>query len=354
VAAEVHVILAGDIGGTKTHLALYELRDGELKLLSDRIYPTREFPSLEAVCESFLSGCPESVALPDAACFGVPGPIIGGVSHAAHVPWRIEEKALAAALPIRSLRLINDLEATARGVPYLHPEDTVVLQRGEPIDPITRGNIAVIAAGTGLGEAGLIALGDGSYIAIASEGGQCDFAPRGINQGEQDDQIALTRFIAAEFGHASYERVLSGPGLFNIYRFLRSRIDPDQDDPELEWLAERMAREDPAAVIGEVGGARRDRRCERALEMFVAIYGAEAANLALKFMATGGVYIAGGIAPKILASLESGGFIRAFNDKGHLAGVLRRIEVRVILNQAAARTVTLIGAARAAIELLRL
>lgn len=328
MAAEV--ILAGDVGGTKIHLALHDVLGGQLESITDRIYQTREFTSLEAVCADFLRGRPS----PGAACFGVPGPVIAGVSHATNVPWRIEEKSLAAALQVRSLRLINDLEATARGVPHLSPDETVILQSGEPD---LGENIAVIAAGTGLGEAGLISHG-GTYTAVASEGGHCDFAPRG------DEQIELMHFVTSQFGHASYERVLSGPGLFNIYRFLNSRTN----EPEPAWLTERLAREDPAAVIGEVGIAGGDRRCERALELFVAIYGAEAANLALKFMALGGVFLGGGIAPKILPSLKDGGFIRAFNDKGRLGELLRRIEVRVILNQATA----LIGAARTAMELL--
>jgi glucokinase len=330
--AGTKLIIAGDVGGTKTHLGIYEV-DGHgpnLRALSGRIYDSRVFRGLDAICVDFMRDLPR----PDAACFGIPGPIIRGVSHATNLPWEVEENALAETIGVRRLKLVNDLQATALGVPHLAADETVVLQKGESIPG---GNIAVIAAGTGLGEAGLIA-GESGYTAIASEGGHCDFAPRG------EEQTKLMMFLADQFGHASVERALSGPGLFNIYRFLKRYME----QPEPEWLSERLAHEDPAAVINEVGSAGADLRCARAVEMFIAIYGAEASNLALKFMALGGVFIGGGIAPKMLASLNGGGFIRAFNDKGRLGELLRRIEVRVILNQATA----LLGAAWTAARLL--
>jgi glucokinase len=326
-------VLAGDIGGTKTHLGLYRVEGGAPALLRDRLYATREFKTLEEVARDFLSG---AWAI-DAACFGVPGPVIGGVSHATNVHWTMEERALASALGVPGARLINDLEATAYGMLHLQESETAVLQRGEP--PASRAPIAVIAAGTGLGEAGLVPLDDGRWRSIASEGGHTDFAPRGR------EQIELLEYLGSEFDHVSFERVLSGPGLVNIYKYLKACTP----GAEPQWLAVEFARAtDAAEVISAAALTSRDPRCVEALRIFTDIYGAEAANLALKFMALGGVYIGGGIAPKILPMLSDGGFVRAFLAKGRLDKVMARIPVRVSLNQATA----LIGAARCAMEML--
>jgi glucokinase len=326
-------VLAGDIGGTKTLLGLFRVEGGAPELLREKHYATRDFKTLEEVASDFLSG---AWAI-DAACFGVPGPIIGGVSHATNVPWTMEERALARSLGVPGARLINDLEATAYGMLQLQESEIAVLQRGDP--PAWRAPIAVIAAGTGLGEAGLVPLEDGRWRSIATEGGHADFAPRGR------EQIELLEYLGNEFDHVSFERVLSGPGLVNIYKFLKARAP----DAEPQWLTDEFARDtDAAAVIGEAALKGRDPRCVEALRIFTDIYGAEASNLALKFMALGGVYVGGGIAPKILATLGAGGFVRAFLAKGRLDKVLARIPVRVSLNPAAA----LIGAARCAMEML--
>jgi glucokinase len=326
-------VLAGDIGGTKTLLGLYRVEGGAPELLREKLYATRDFKTLEEVAGDFLSG---AWAI-DAACFGVPGPIIGGVSHATNVPWTMEERALARALGVPGARLINDLEATAYGMLQLQESEIAVLQRGDP--PASRAPIAVIAAGTGLGEAGLVPLEDGRWRSVATEGGHADFAPRGR------EQIELLEYLGDEFDHVSFERVLSGPGLVNIYKFLKARAP----DAEPQWLTDEFARAtDAAAVISEAALKGRDPRCVEALRIFTDIYGAEASNLALKFMALGGVYVGGGIAPKILATLGAGGFVRAFLAKGRLDKVLARIPVRVSLNPAAA----LIGAARCAMEML--
>ena len=326
-------VLAGDIGGTKTLLGLYRVEGGAPTLLREKHYATRDFKTLEEVASDFLSG---AWAI-DAACFGVPGPIIGGVSHATNVPWTMEERALARALGVPGARLINDLEATAYGMLHLQESEIAVLQRGDP--PAARAPIAVIAAGTGLGEAGLMPLEDGRWRSIATEGGHADFAPRGR------EQIELLEYLGDEFDHVSFERVLSGPGLVNIYKFLKARAP----GAEPQWLADEFARDDDAAaVISEAALKGRDPRCVEALRIFTDIYGAEASNLALKFMALGGVYVGGGIAPKILATLSAGGFVRAFLAKGRLDKVLARIPVWVSLNPAAA----LMGAARCAMEML--
>jgi glucokinase len=326
-------VLAGDIGGTKTLLGLYRVEGGAPTLLREKLYATRDFKTLEEVASDFLSG---AWAI-DAACFGVPGPIIGGVSHATNVPWTMEERALARALGVPGARLINDLEATAYGMLQLQKNEVAVLQTGDP--PASRAPIAVIAAGTGLGEAGLVPLEDGRWRSVATEGGHADFAPRGR------EQIELLEYLSGEFDHVSFERVLSGPGLVNIYKFLKAR----GTDAEPQWLSDEFAgASDAAAVISEAALKGRDPRCIEALRIFVDIFGAEAANLALKYMALSGVYLGGGIAPKILAILNAGGFVRAFIAKGRLDKVMARIPLRVSLNPAAA----LAGAARCAMEML--
>jgi glucokinase len=318
------VILAGDIGGTKTHLGLFRAAGPELVPIRDCVYHTSAFASLEQACAAFLTADDRI----GAACFGVPGPVIDGVSHATNVAWDMARDSLQRAIGGVPTHLMNDLEVTAYGLPYLKESEVDVLQRGE--DRHGPANIAVIAAGTGLGEAALIAT-PGGYFAVPSEGGHCDFAPRGT------EQCALLDFLAREFDHVSFERVLSGPGLHNIYRFVVSR----RPGPEPAWLADRMRTEDPSAVIGESAIAGSDARCVHALEIFTAIYGAEAANLALKYLAIGGVYLCGGIAPKILPFLRRGGLLAAFLDKGRLRSTLERCGVRVSLNPSAA----LIGAA---------
>jgi glucokinase len=325
-------VLAGDIGGTKSLLGLYRVEDRMLAQLRQQHYATRDFATLEEVARDFLGG-----SRVDVACFGVPGPIIGGVSHATNVTWTMEEKTLAGALGALTVRLINDLEATAYGMLQLQEKEFAVLQAGEA--PPAPAPIVVIAAGTGLGEAGLVPIGDGLWRSIASEGGHADFAPRGR------EQIELLEYLSAEFDHVSCERVLSGPGLVNIYKFLRAR----SSKPQPQWLADEMSRAtDVAAVISETGLAGRDAQCAEALRIFVEIYGAEASNLALKYMALGGVFVGGGIAPKILSALSSGAFVRSFRAKGRLDKVLSRIPLRVSLNPGAA----LVGAARCAMEML--
>ncbi len=323
------LVLAGDVGGTKTHLGLYQVAAHEPRLLREQRYPTQSYKSLEEVCAEFVGA--DRV---DAACFGVPGPVIEGRAHATNVPWEMAEQPLTRMLGSR-VRLINDLGATAHGMIHLGPGEFEALQQGT--FAVHQANIAVIAAGTGLGEAALV-FEDGRYHAVASEGGHADFAPRG------DEQIELLRFLTPQFDHVSFERVLSGPGLVNIYRFMRARAA----EPEPDWLERELSSGDPAAAVAGAALEDRDAACVRALEMFCDIYGAEAANLALKVLALGGVYLGGGIAPKILPMLRRGGFIKSFLAKGRLTDLLRQIEVRVSLNDSAA----LIGAAHLAAAML--
>ena len=326
------VILAGDIGGTKSHLGLFRVEEGALTVLREHRYATADFRTLEDVCADFLRAGTQSI---HAACFGVPGPIIGGEARATNVPWTMREDRLSRALNGIRVRLINDLGAAAYGVIHLADSEVRVLQRGTM--PIHQGNIAILAAGTGLGEAALV-FENGRYYAVASEGGHASFAP------QNDEQIELYRYLRARFGHVSVERVLSGPGLFNIYSFLRTR----RTTTEPKWLTELLEEEDVGAVISEAALNHRDPECVHALEMFVDIYGAEAGNLALKVLALGGVYLSGGIAPKILPALTDGRFTDAFNDKGRLDELLSKIRVQVALNP----NCGLIGAAYCAISTL--
>jgi glucokinase len=311
------MILAGDIGGTKTVLALFEPTSSGVRQLRDAVFPSAEYPSFDDVVTAFLDA--ERGVL-DAACFGVAGPVIDGRAQITNLPWSIEEGALAALTKAPRVKLLNDLEATAYGVLFLDDAQRCVLNAGST--PVRQGNVAVIAAGTGLGEALLYTDGT-QYHPVASEGGHADFAPR------TDEEIELLRYLRARFhGHVSYERVLSGPGLYNIYCFLREAQD---GGAEPAWLTAQLAGGDRSATIAEHGLAGDEAVCVNTLELFAAIYGAEAGNLALKCLALGGVFVAGGIAPKILPVLRNGGFMRAFTDKGRFASLLDRLPVTVAL-----------------------
>jgi len=324
------LILAGDVGGTKTDLGLFKHSAGTLELVREHRYATAKFDSLEAVCVDFVGA-----GAVNAACLGVPGPIIDGRAHATNVPWELSSATLSRALKGVPVRLLNDLAAIAYGMVNLKPSEFVVLHPAE--NPPAHGNIAVIAAGTGLGESSLVWEGD-KYYAVASEGGHADFAPHDA------EQVELLRSLAAEFGHVSYERVLSGPGLWNVYQFLRRESHVE----EPAWLSAQIAAGDASAAVSEAAIAGRDPVCVQALTMFCDIYGSEAANLALKVLALGGVYLGGGIAPKILPMLTNGTFVRGFLAKGRLNEILKRMEVRVSLNPAAG----LLGAAHVAAAML--
>jgi len=321
------VILAGDVGGTKTALALFELRDGALVLEREATLPSREFPAFEDAVARFLDGGTRPAV--EAACLGVAGPVVNGRSVTTNLPWQLDEATLAASIPARRVRLLNDLEATGYGVLTLPPTALEPLQRGAA----RRGNMVLIAAGTGLGEALLIWDGQ-RHLVVASEGGHVDFAPR------TDLETELLRFLRKELGRVSYERVLSGPGLYNVYRFLRDTGGL----AEPSWLHDRIATGDPSAVVSEVGLAGGHPLCVQALDLFVSVYGAEAGNLALKALAVGGVFVGGGIAPKIRAKLADGTFVTAFCDKGRFAELMASIPISLVLEPRAA----LLGAAHVA------
>lgn len=321
------MILAGDIGGTHTRIAFFREEGDRLLSVREETFPSRTHSGLAEIVQQFLSAHKLSPAI---ACFGIAGPVKNGRGETTNLPWIVDAKLLSNELAIPTVLIINDLEATAYGVTILEPTDWAVLSTGSP-DAV--GNAAVIAAGTGLGEAGLYWNGQ-SYRPFATEGGHTDFAPR------LSLEIELLQFLLARFDRVSYERVLSGPGLVNIYQFLRETGRGD----EPTWLAEELRLQDPAAVISQAALAERSALCVQALDLFVSIYGAEAGNLTLKMMATGGIFIGGGIAPKIAPKLMTPTFMQAFLTKGRMRPVLEATPVRIILHGQTA----LLGAARCA------
>jgi glucokinase len=318
------MLLAGDVGGTKTDLAIYSSESGPRAPVVEKTFPSDAYASLEDVVREFLAQQDLEISR---ASFGVAGPVVDGRAKITNLPWEISEDRLEEELGF-PVRLLNDLEAIAYAVPSLEPGDVETLNAGQSAEG---GAIAVIAPGTGLGEAFLT--WDGSrYRAHASEGGHADFAP-----GSQLE-IDLLRYLQERFGHVSYERVCSGQGIANIYAFLK---DSGYEEPD--WLAERLAvAEDPTPVIVEVAlGEKACEICATALATFVSILGAEAGNMALKILATGGVYLGGGIPPRVLAALRGERFMEAFRHKGRFADFVARVPVHVILNA----KVALFGAA---------
>ena len=310
------ILLAGDIGGTSARLAYFEQANGRLRPLVEEVKRSHEYPSLQAAVLEFKNKHKYEVAC---ACFGVAGPVNEGRVEAPNLPWVIEAKVLERELGLSKVYLINDLEANAHGLTELSEEDFAVLAPGAVG---AKGNGAVISAGTGLGEAGLY--WDGvRHHPFAAEGGHSDFAPANELQGE------LWHYLRQKFGgHVSWERVLSGPGQHNIYQFLRD-TGKGKEEP---WLAEEIKAGDASAMISKHGLSGKSPLCVQAVNLFVEVYGAAAGNLALKYLATGGVYIGGGIAPKILPKLKESRFFEAFCDKGRLRSLLEKIPVRVVLN----------------------
>jgi glucokinase len=327
------VILAGDVGGTKTALALYQVTSEAARApraLREAVFSSPDHPGLLPVLREFLAG--EHIA---AACFGVAGPVAGNRAATPNLAWVVDGAEIAAATGIPRVELVNDLVAMGEGIAALDASQLATLQDGEA-DPA--GNAALLAAGTGLGCATLAACGeDGGLVPLPSEGGHADFAAR------TEDEIALLRFLRRRHGRVSVERVVSGLGLRNLYEFLAG-IWPGEGDPEVARLLSAAGEADSGRVIGEAAAAGSCPLCARAVEMFVDAYGAVAGNLALTALATRGLYLGGGIAPKLLPQLADGSFLAAFRDKGRHRALLERIPVRVILEE---RT-PLLGAARRA------
>lgn len=322
------LILAGDIGGTSTRLAYFDATDGVLKPLAMEHFSSREAGSLAELVDRFAAA---QGLVAERACFGIAGPVRQGRVRTPNLPWSVEAAGLAQVLNLPTVELINDLEANAYGIDLLAADDLAVLNPGVA-DPT--GTIAVVSAGTGLGEA--LAYWDGTaHRPLPSEGGHADFAPR----NELEAELLLS--LRAEHGRVSTERIVSGPGLRNIYRFLRD----GHHLPESPAVAEAMLQNDPSAVISGAALAGECSLCGQTLDLFISLYGAEAGNVALRYLATGGIYLGGGIAPKIIDRLRGPGFMMAFTAKGRLSPLLEKIPVRVILNERTA----LLGAGRCAL-----
>ncbi|HWB18070.1 MAG TPA: glucokinase [Vicinamibacterales bacterium] len=325
------LILASDVGGTKTLIGLFRPSGGRPEDVVTREYATQDFDSFAHLVQTFL----DDVDRPrvDAVCAGVAGLVDGLTAVLTNAGWHVDLGVVAAQLGHCPAALLNDLEAMAYSVLVLHPDERCVLQAG---DPKPQGNAAIIAAGTGLGEAELHYV-DGRFVPSPSEGGHADFAARNARE------LALAEMLINRFGRVENERVLSGPGLVNVARFTH------RDAPGDGCTALSAGEDEAAAAVSENALAGSCARCVEALDMFVEAYGAEAGNLALRSVATGGIYVSGGIAPKILPAIEQGGFMRAFRDKAPLDTLLANIPVTVILNPKAG----LIGASVRAAELIQ-
>lgn len=309
------LVLAGDIGGTKTAIATARIDGRRLRIVRERVYRSGDYPGLEAIVEDFLAG--GRGPSPRLAAFGVAGPVLGGRARVTKLPWTLEERRLARRLRLPRVRLLNDFAAAALGLPYLKAKQLAVIAPGV-VDP--SGPIAVIGAGTGLGQAALVLVA-GRRRPFSSEGGHADFGPRNPSEDR------LVRFVRKRFGRADRDRLLSGEGLGHIYDFLRA----DGFARETGGVARAFESEDRASVISRFALKKRDRLCVEALRTFVSIYGSEAGNLALQYRATGGVYLSGGIAPKILPALRWPDFLESFRSKPPLEELLARIPVKVVL-----------------------
>jgi len=325
------MLLAGDIGGTKTDLAIYSPEGGPLLPLAQSEVHSADYPSLQALAAEFLN----KVKMPvERACFDVAGPVIDGRVKITNLPWIMDEASLATDLNLKSVRLMNDLEAVARAVPILRPNDVTTLNPGQPVP---KGAIGVVAPGTGLGESFLTWNGS-KYVSHGSEGGHADFAPT------DERQIGLLRYMLDRFDHVGIERVCSGLGIPNIYEYLRD-VERIPEMPEVARLI--AASKDRTAAIVDSAVNRQDpsKLCVATVDTFISILASEAANVALKILATGGIYLAGGMPLHVLKALQGPGFMESFTRKGRFAELMKHIPVHVILNRAA-----LVGAAAYGLE----
>lgn len=314
------MLLGGDVGGTKTKLALFERTAAGLERGVVEKFDSKAFESLTDIVRLFLERTKAKV---EAACFGIPGPVKNGAVWTPNLPWKMSEAELSTSLCIPKVRLVNDLAATTAAVPHLSARQLHVLHEGIP-DPAARVR-AVLAPGTGLGQACLYSI-DGQHHVIASEGGHVEFAPW------SDEEVELMRFLRAELGHVSAERVISGMGLENIYKFLRH----SGFAAESAAVADLLRREPAAVVITRLGLSGECALCVKALDMLASLIGAQAGNIALTYLATGGVYLGGGMPPRILERLKSGLTLKAYADKGRLSEFVRSIPLIVITDDEAA------------------
>jgi glucokinase len=310
------VILAGDVGGTNTRLGLFTINKDRPVLARTQTYPSRKAAGLEDILELFLKTAKVPIS---GAYFGIAGPVKDGRSRTTNLPWEVSEKQIKRRFQWKRVRLINDLSAMAYAIPALPKNELFALNPGRriPNEPI-----GLIAPGTGLGMA-LLIHNNQRYIPISSEGGHADFAPK------NDAERRLWQYLHDSLGHVSVERVLSGPGLVNIYSWLKYT----GQEPEPDWLARRMQMEDPAKVISATALKKKTPICVKTLDVFVSIFGAVSGNLALTGLTRAGIYLGGGIAPQILPKLREGIFMQAFTDKGRFAKFMRQLPVNVILHK---------------------
>ncbi|MEW6531096.1 MAG: glucokinase [Thermodesulfobacteriota bacterium] len=327
--APIKYVLAGDVGGTKTNLGLFQLKGDRPEAIAVKSYPSSEYGGLEEVVLQFLHDQHQTV---DSACFGIAGPVQKGVSRVTNLPWKVSEEGIRERCGIAKAVLINDLAATANAIPILRESELENLNK-RPAEP--DGSIGLVAPGTGLG-IGLLVFREGQPTVIPSEGGHVDFAPK------NEVEIDLLRYLLRRMPRVSVERVASGPGLHTIFSWLKEYRQYQEPD----WLTERLQEEDPAKVISEAALGENDPVCSEALDIFVSIIGAISGNLALTALTTGGLYLGGGIAPKIITRLRDGTFMEAFAAKGRFRDMLCDMPVRVILNDQAA----LLGAAWCAFQ----
>jgi glucokinase len=318
------LILAGDVGGTKTYLGLFQSTGNGFTSVAEHRYSSADFAGPAELLAAFVA---HTGHRPDRVVLGVPGSVRHLPVKPVNLPWCIDPDQVRTHLGVAEVHLLNDLQATAYGTLALRAEDLSVLNPGQ-VD--REGNIAVIAAGTGLGEGGLFWAGH-RYVSIASEGGHTDFSP------STDLEAELWRYLFDRYGHVSWERVVSGPGLVHLYDFLRETGRGKEPD----WLRRELEQGDRAGVIAQAAMEGSCPLAAQAFDLFVSLYGAEAGNLALKLLATGGVYVAGGIAPKIAGKLQEGRFMKAFRAKGRMADTVGTMPVRIVLNDRAG----LLGAA---------
>jgi len=325
------MILAGDAGGTKTRLAIYQLEDGKLIRQQTDTFVSRDYQCLEDVAQAFLNKHKVSVTK---ACVGVPGPIVNGEAHATNLPWKLKEKQIGRALNIPTFKLVNDLVATAAAVPYLTPDGLLTLHEGEAPNSnkaeLSSGKkdskmeesiYAVLAPGTGFGQA-FSHFKSGQHYLMASEGGHADFAPT------TEIELELFQYLKSQYGHVSYERILSGPGLVNIYTFLKDKGFA----PEPPELNKRLREEDPGMVISSTGKVGEYELCVKALDIFASVLGAQAGNMVLTLIATGGIYLGGGIPAGIHKKLAEGTTVASYLNKGRLSDLVRKTPLYVILD----------------------